>query len=511
MTRDARGGRTQHPQLPLAAPSSGARLSPLAKSFRAVVCPRASFGSAAHDPCRPSVPSAPLSLITAAPCPLPWSGWRSPLLCPGSQPPGLVLQLLELEESLCHDRTRGPWPAASKYQGLRSKRAGQWGMRLRVGCLLALALLALLLAGDAAGEAAVSAQPPPLSAEWAAFVRGQPPRPIRQAGDADDTARAAMQAALPADIDVNDLILQGVNAGKDVVTAAAPAAAGGAFLPLPSAAAPLLPPADAPGAAGNSGAVGRRKSLQRQWADALNLQSDHTRPQKRAARQNLRAALPKGMASVHRDGPKVAGALSGAALDQGGSFHERAAGKLLEAYMGKHGTSSSHVLLQIVVGLGLVLASCIVLVVSEVSVVSLVRTSAPSPSPESAPADGGAAERHAAVVAGGAVPGGSKDKDFPQAVGGGKGGTHVVQVKGSEVLVPNPAYMAYRPYVTLASMMTLFVGLLAVLSPACEVLSIIGLRSPSCILNVVFVALVVTLTGTGPHPPRPLHSRSSCA
>ena len=116
-------------------------------------------------------------------------------------------------------------------------------MRLRVGCLLALALLALLLAGDAAGEAAVSAQPPPLSAEWAAFVRGQPPRPMRQAGDADDTARAAMQAALPADIDVNDLILQGVNAGKDVVTAAAPAAAGGAFLPLPSAAAPLLPPA----------------------------------------------------------------------------------------------------------------------------------------------------------------------------------------------------------------------------------------------------------------------------
>ena len=82
----------------------------------------------------------------------------------------------------------------------------------------------------------------------------------------------------------------------------------------------------------------------------------------------------------------------------------------------------------------------------------------------------------------------------------------MVQVKGSEVLVPNPAYMAYRPFVTLASMMTLFVGLLAVLSPACEVLSIIGLRSPSCILNVVFVALVVTLTGTGLHPPRPLHS-----
>ena len=72
----------------------GARLSPLAKRFRAVVCPRASFGSAAHDPCRRSVPSAPLSLNTAAPGPLPRTGWRSPLLCPGNSANRLQLKLI---------------------------------------------------------------------------------------------------------------------------------------------------------------------------------------------------------------------------------------------------------------------------------------------------------------------------------------------------------------------------------------------------------------------------------
>ena len=40
-------------------------------------------------------------------------------------------------------------------------------------------------------------------------------------------------------IDINDLILQGADAGKDAVSAAAPAMAGGALLPLPTAAAPL--------------------------------------------------------------------------------------------------------------------------------------------------------------------------------------------------------------------------------------------------------------------------------
>ena len=221
-----------------------------------------------------------------------------------------------------------------------------------------------------------------------------------------------------------------------------------------------------PAAADSAPAAAASEPLERQWADAMGLPSEAVHSKRR--RQGL-VVMPKGMSSVKRDGQTVLGhdsKQSDAAADSAGtSFHARAAAAVLEAYLGKHGGTESTALAWIFVGAAMVLGALVGLVASEVSVVSLVRS-------QSALEAAKAKEEAASNMGVG--------RDFS-----------AVEESTSAF-----KYLAYRPYVTLVSMIVLFAGLVCLLSPVCEVLDIIGLPSGSCFLNVVFVAFVCTFAGT---------------
>jgi len=189
--------------------------------------------------------------------------------------------------------------------------------------------------------------------------------------------------------------------------------------------------------------------LGQQWAEAMGVhEAVHSN---KRVRQGL-VAMPKGMSSVKRDGKTVLGngiadGATAAAASGHTSFHARAAAAVLEAM--------------------------VLLVASEISVVSLVRSDS---------------ALEAAKAKGSETP--------PGAMGGARDFSGVADAATSPSVVGSPAYLAYRPYVTMVSMIGLFAGLVCLLSPVCEVLDIIGLPSGSCFLNVVFVALVVTFAGT---------------
>ena len=215
--------------------------------------------------------------------------------------------------------------------------------------------------------------------------------------------------------------------------------------------------------------------LGQQWAEAMGVhEAVHSN---KRVRQGL-VAMPKGMSSVKRDGKTVLGngiadGATAAAASGHTSFHARAAAAVLEAYLGKHGGTESDALVWICVGAALVLGAVVLLVASEIFVVSLVRSDS---------------ALEAAKAKGSETP--------PGAMGGARDFSGVADAATSPSVVGSPAYLAYRPYVTMVSMIGLFAGLVCLLSPVCEVLDIIGLPSGSCFLNVVFVALVVTFAGT---------------
>jgi hypothetical protein len=131
-----------------------------------------------------------------------------------------------------------------------------------------------------------------------------------------------------------------------------------------------------------------------------------------------------------------------------------------------------------------VLGAVIALLVSELSVVSLARSELLLESGARGGVVGGDVDCSKADV----MPASGSALDFSLLDKQGGGGAS----RDSKDL----AYIAYRPYVTLGSMCGLFVGLVCLLSPLCQVLDIIGVPSSNCVLDVFFVALIVTLTGT---------------
>jgi len=301
-------------------------------------------------------------------------------------------------------------------------------------------------------------------------VAQHPARKAAAAEGSDAAARAAMHAA----------IHPGTAASKKTTPKKAtppktssPPAADGAVSGAAEAAASytdhaVSPAAEAAAVADKHEAAADERSLQRQWADAMGVVAPaRAESRRRIARQGL-LATPNGMAQVHRDGAAVGAA--GTAQ----SFHANAAAEVLETYLGKHTHTESHALFWICGGAALVLGAVVLVIASEMSVVALVRGQMAQPAPQAAEAVGGA-------------------KDFSSLEEGAASSTSLGAVAAG--MFGSSAYLPYRPYVTLLCMMSLFVGLMCVLSPVCDVLDVLGIPSASCFLNVVFVALVVTLTG----------------
>jgi len=286
----------------------------------------------------------------------------------------------------------------------------------------------------------------------------------------DATARAAMQAAIhPAPKKASPKKADPATSSPAAPTAAADGA--------------VSAEAEAAADADEKEAAADERSLQRQWADAMGVVTPARASSKEmhpTARQGL-LATPKGMSHVHRDGASVMGesATAAGAAGTAQSFHARAAAAVLETYLGKHTHTESHALFWICAGAALVLGAVVVVLASEISVVTLVRgQTATAQQPPKQPVQEDAL-------------GGAKDfSSMEDGSGSAAVATAAAGVFGS------PAYLAYRPYVTLVCMIALFVGLMCVLSPVCEVLDVLGIPSASCFLNVVFVALIVTLTGT---------------
>jgi hypothetical protein len=144
-------------------------------------------------------------------------------------------------------------------------------------------------------------------------------------------------------------------------------------------------------AAGND-----HKALEQQWADAFSIHAANSASTTKSqegprsgghekalrSRQGL-VSMPKGMSSVKRDGASVLGDTTGAGNSKPAAgagtaqaFHARAAAAVLEAYLGKHGGTESHALLWICIGAAMVLGAVVSLIVSELSVVTLVRKQA---------------------------------------------------------------------------------------------------------------------------------------
>ena len=195
---------------------------------------------------------------------------------------------------------------------------------------------------------------------------------------ADEAARAAMKKA----INPSTSGTQGKTAAKPKpakpATAAAPEK-----VPLSSTVQEE--------AAGND-----HKALEQQWADAFSIHAANSATTTKSeeaprsgghdkalrSRQGL-VSMPKGMSSVKRDGASVLGDTTGAGNSKPAAgagtaqaFHARAAAAVLEAYLGKHGGTESHALLWICIGAAMVLGAVVALIVSELSVVTLVRKQA---------------------------------------------------------------------------------------------------------------------------------------
>jgi hypothetical protein len=147
--------------------------------------------------------------------------------------------------------------------------------------------------------------------------------------------------------------------------------------------------------------------------------------------------MPKGMAGVKRDGDKMF--LGDGDRSSAQSFHARAAAAVLEAYLGRHGGTESHALTLIAVGAAVTLAALVALVVSEVSIVTLVRSEATAAAAKQAAEGGGDTE----------AMGGAKDFSLAGEAGGGGG--------AAATGFGSAAYLPYRPYVTLASMVYIYV------------------------------------------------------
>jgi len=129
---------------------------------------------------------------------------------------------------------------------------------------------------------------------------------------------------------------------------------------------------------------GGGKSLQRQWADELGMPSAAAaeaaagagtggQAKKQMASRTGLVSMPKGMSSVKRDGNRVGSSIGSSMSARENTFHLHAASAVLEAYLGKHAGSESSALTLIAVGALMILTALVGLLVSELSVVALVR------------------------------------------------------------------------------------------------------------------------------------------
>uniref|UniRef100_A0A7S0EFA4 Uncharacterized protein n=1 Tax=Hanusia phi TaxID=3032 RepID=A0A7S0EFA4_9CRYP len=142
------------------------------------------------------------------------------------------------------------------------------------------------------------------------------------------------------------------------------------------------------------------------------------------------------------------------------AFDSEKAASILETYVGMHKSFASSVLSWEGFGVLILILAVTMLVFSEIRVVLVVR-----------------------------------EQDFrKKMIDGGQMEYSSGQVKDLERKEANS--QAARPYVTMGSMILLFVGLGCVLKPLCDVLDVIGLPSSGCFLNVGFGALVGSVTLT---------------